>query len=512
QLTFGTPAPSTTSYKAHTFDQLISHDDAVPPPEGETTFQQRYWFDASFYQPGGPVYLLDGGETDGEGRIPFLEKGILRILSEATGGIGIVFEHRYYGESFPVENLTTDNFRYLTTMQSLQDSAYFAQNVKLPGVQYDVTAPNSPWIYYGGSYAGAKSAFARKLFPDVWWGAIASSAVTKAIVDYWEYHEPIRASGPPECISALINNTNLIDTLLSAGQPLVTSTLKTFFGLPNVTLDEDFVNTLSMPLGSWQARNWDPKVGSTEFFSFCDALTSPSDELAASLNPDEELLLSAFPPFPSDPRKTLASFKAYAAYIQENVASLCPPDEDQNDCFGTDLYEGDGLDDAPWKSWTYQYCTEWGYFQRAAPEGTPSLISQLITLDYTSEICSKAFPPGKLATVPKTPNVTEINQWGGFELEYSRLAFIDGSEDPWIYATPHSPNAANPKRKDTISKPFKVIKGGVHHWDENGLLDGEEPAVIKKVHLEEVGFVMFWLDEWEKKKNGSCCFGSNERI
>lgn len=85
QLTFAASAPA---YEAHYFDQLISHDPDVPPPAGQTTFRQRYWFDASFYKSGGPVFLLDGGETDGAGRLPFLEEGILRILSEATGGIG----------------------------------------------------------------------------------------------------------------------------------------------------------------------------------------------------------------------------------------------------------------------------------------------------------------------------------------------------------------------------------------------------------------------------------------
>lgn len=75
-------------------------------------------------------------------------------------------------------------------MQSLQDSAHFAKNVVFPGLESrDLTANKTAWIYYGGSYAGAKSAFARKLFPNIWWGAIASSAVTEAVVDFWEYME-----------------------------------------------------------------------------------------------------------------------------------------------------------------------------------------------------------------------------------------------------------------------------------------------------------------------------------
>jgi hypothetical protein len=75
-------------------------------------------------------------------------------------------------------------------MQSLQDSAYFANNVVFPGLEdRKLNAQNVPWIYYGGSYAGAKAAFARSLFPDVFWGGIASSAVTTAVVDFWEYYE-----------------------------------------------------------------------------------------------------------------------------------------------------------------------------------------------------------------------------------------------------------------------------------------------------------------------------------
>jgi hypothetical protein len=75
-------------------------------------------------------------------------------------------------------------------------------------------------------------------------------------------------------------------------------------------------------------------------------------------------------------------------------------------------------------------------------------------------------------------------------------AFVDGSYDPWIYATPHSPDAK--KRKSTLIRPFELINGGVHHWDENGLPAhgaslSEEPEGIRKVHAREVEFVKSWL-------------------
>ncbi|KAK4702522.1 hypothetical protein P7C70_g3698, partial [Phenoliferia sp. Uapishka_3] len=516
-------------FQAYEFDQLVSHDPLVPAPYPNATFKQsfcarRYWFDATYYKPGGPVFFLDGGETDGEGRLPFLKEGILRILSEATGGIGVVHEHRYYGTSHPVKNLTTDSLRYLTTLQSLHDSAYFAQNIVFPGFEdRDLTSANNKtaWIYYGGSYAGAKSAFARKLFPETWWGAIASSAVTTAVIDFWEYMEvspdlfcltsiplislsaqPIRLSGPPLCISLLQNHTIAIDALLSLNNALITSTLKSYFGLGGITLDTDFVNALQMPLGSWQARNWDADVGSREFFNFCEKIEEGELEPESLVGAEGEGVLGkammnlGFP----NPMKRFQSFKSYAAYVKEEIASMCPEEDgEQDECFGTSVYVGEGLEEAPWRSWSYQFCTEWGYYMGAPPEGLPSLISKFITTDYTGQICKIAFPKGKINRVPNSPNVTEINQWGSYDFSYPRLAFIDGSEDPWLYATPHSPHRINSAREDTISEPFKLIAGGVHHWDENGRLDGELPIVIKKVHKEEVAFVKEWMKEWRER-------------
>ncbi|BGP09905.1 hypothetical protein JCM10049v2_005781 [Rhodotorula toruloides] len=503
QIPFLSRHEPSTSYQEHYFDQLVSHNPHYPPTTPDETWQQRYWFDATFYKPGGPFFLLDAGETDGEGRLPFLSQGILRILSEATNGIGIVFEHRYYGKSFPVSNLTTDSLRFLTTRQSLDDGAHFARNIVLPGLEnVDIQAGGStPWIYYGGSYAGAKAALARNLYPDVFAGGIASSAVTAAIEDYWQYYEPIRQNGPSECIDRLVNHTSLIDSLLALEQPALTSALKGYFGLGNVTSDADFVNALAIPLGSWQARNWDPSVGSTRFFEFCDAITANSSSIyeADLFQPAQ---LAALPSLPRDPRKALASFAGYASYVREHVATLCPPDTAQDDCFGTDEYSGDELDDYEWKSWAYQFCTEWGYFIGAPPDSEhPSLVSRLLTTEYTSKICRKAFPPGELNSVPNRPNVTAINQYGGFNFSYPRLAFIDGSEDPWIYATPHSPLAPHHgHRRSTTSEPFLLIKGGVHHWDENGRPSPPEPEEIQRVHREEVEFVRAWLEEWREEQ------------
>jgi hypothetical protein len=74
------------------FTQPVDHFSQDSP-----TFRQRYWVNKRHYVPGAnaPVIVIDGGETSGEDRLPFLDTGIADILAKATGGIGVVLEHRY---------------------------------------------------------------------------------------------------------------------------------------------------------------------------------------------------------------------------------------------------------------------------------------------------------------------------------------------------------------------------------------------------------------------------------
>lgn len=122
-------------YPAHNLSVPVDyfHNESRYEPHSDDFFNLRYWFDASNYKPGGPVIVLQSGETSGVGRLPFLQKGIIAQLTQATNGIGVILEHRYYGTSFPTEDISTENLRFLTTEQALADQAYFSQNIKFPG-------------------------------------------------------------------------------------------------------------------------------------------------------------------------------------------------------------------------------------------------------------------------------------------------------------------------------------------------------------------------------------------
>lgn len=180
------PSPGDTDpsllYPEYTLSVPIDHfhNDSLYEPHSNGTFPLRYWFDATYYKAGGPVIVLQSGETDASGRLTFLQKGLLHKLAVSTHGIGVVLEHRFYGSSIPTPDFSTKSLRFLTTDQALADQAYFAQNVVYKGLEHlNLTAPHVAYLAYGGSYSGAFVAFLRKLYPDVFWGMFAKLSPEK---------------------------------------------------------------------------------------------------------------------------------------------------------------------------------------------------------------------------------------------------------------------------------------------------------------------------------------------
>ncbi|KAI0641128.1 peptidase S28 [Trametes meyenii] len=455
------------TFPVYTFTQPLDHFQ-----DTGHTFEQQYWVNDRHYKAGGPVIVFEAGEGPGDERMPILDTGIVDILANATNGLGVVLEHRYYGASVPVQNFTTDSLRWLTNEQAAADSANFIDNVTFPNITGDITAPGTPWIYYGGSYGGARAAHMRVLYPDLVFGAIASSAVVHATLDDWRYFDIIREYAPADCIAQIEKTVDEVDKFITSHSNKTRHAIKAVFGLQNVTYDPDFVSVLTNPLGGWQGKNWDPEVGSTGFADFCTALGTPSK----------------------------ATVKTQGLTISNATSNYARGD--QNDCFGTitspEQFTQTDLSQT-WRLWQFQVCTQWGFFMTPPPDpARPRIISKLITQEYASVLCKLAYAPGEHFTVPPQPNITAVNALGGFGIAYDRLAIIDGEWDPWRGDTPHSPDPRAHNRRDTTLRPFKLIPEGVHHYDENGLADhSAEPPQIQAIHEQEIEFVKAWLKDFK---------------
>lgn len=333
------------------------HNDTQYAPHSNGTFNLRYFVDASNYKPGGPVIVIAGGEADASYRIPLLDHGIGSILTKATGGVGLILEHRYYGTSYPSVNPSKKDLRFLSTEQAIADTAYFARNVKIPGWEHlNLTAPNTPWILYGCSYAGAFVALARKVYPETFWAAISSSGVTAAIYDYWAYNEAARLFGPNGCGKVLGKITHIIDTVLFNGNEAKIKSLKAIFGLDELKNDE-FGATLWVP--DAQGTSWIPDSDRPSFGTFCSVITSP-----ALLFPSTVYLESTVQALvkeaglESESQTLTLQLLNYIGTTSRQISTRLQGDckgLSQRDCFSARVpakFEADG------RSWLYQQCMQ----------------------------------------------------------------------------------------------------------------------------------------------------------
>ena len=338
------------------------HNESIYEPHSKKSFPLRYWFDAQYYRKGGPVIILASGETSGEGRLPFLDHGILAQLAEATGGVAVILEHRYYGTSFPVPDLSTENIRFLSTEQALADTDYFARHVKFPGLEHiDLTAAATPYIIYGGSYAGAFAAFARKVYPKTFWGAISSSGVTEAIVDYWEYYEAARLFAPGDCANTTQTLTHVVDSILLGDDQKQVQRLKDAFGLGGLE-DDDFANTISFGIAGLQNTNWDPEEDTSDFGFYCASVSSDQILFASTrhLIPSVQKFLAAAG-YGKELTNRMLNYIGYVqSYLRSDKQGACA-EKSVVECYtarNQKSFDNIDVHQSMVRSWTYQTCTQ----------------------------------------------------------------------------------------------------------------------------------------------------------
>lgn len=177
------------------FQQLIDHGD---PSLG--TFNQTFWWSSEYWTgPGAPVVFFTPGESAAADYTGYLtNRTITGLFGEAIGGAVVMLEHRYWGDSSPYSVLTTENLTYLTLDNSIKDTTYFARNVQLPfDSNGSSNAQNAPWVFSGGSYSGALSAWTESVDPGTFWAYHASSAVVESIYDFVSHIKCYAINGMP---------------------------------------------------------------------------------------------------------------------------------------------------------------------------------------------------------------------------------------------------------------------------------------------------------------------------
>ena len=81
------------------------------------------------------------------------------------------------------------------------------------------------------------------------------------------------------------------------------------------------------------------------------------------------------------------------------------------------------------RQWTYQYCTEFGFFQTPRNEFT-GMRSQVLHLPYWPDYCTRIF--GEL--LPDNFSARTNRNYGGLDIKGKNIFFANAEEDPWQWA------------------------------------------------------------------------------
>ena len=499
---------NTSDYPALKISIPIDHYNA----SDKRTYSNRYWINSTYYRVGGPIFFFDSGEQNAHPLVPY-------FLAEAAGpsavmtlarrfhGLALIFEHRFYGDleegsyPFPLNSTTGKAFagyaayKYLNTEQALQDPVYFTEHFQPPGMEkyWSLMSPKyTPWIWLGGSYPGIRGAHMRVRNPETFFATWASSAPTQAAVDMWVYYAQAERSMTRNCSADYSAVTRFVDSVLTDGSAADIMTLKTELWTAvnsspggqaptttNITeiqalTNPNIASLLLTPLNFYQYYGFARSI-----LPFCDILETRNNTHIRTTDNGGTIPALATE---SGLAATYNISTAWHAFL----TGLAEIDYD------TIPYKDDPIQDS---SWMWQYCSEYGYYQRGNPANPHTIQSKFYSLDYFQQSCNEMFPE----SLPKSPRVSVPNKYGGWYINPSNTMFSSGEFDPWRTLSPASTEAelGAPMRKTTQNVPacnvappkdevFGIVyKDMVHVSDMRALLNTSD---VNHQNFSTVGF------------------------
>ncbi|KAL9108691.1 MAG: hypothetical protein Q9187_008264 [Circinaria calcarea] len=361
---------NTSDYPAYNISIPIDHYNTFDT----RTYSNRNRINTTYYNSRGPVFYFDSGEQNAHLLVPyFLAEAAgpssMMTLARRFNGMAVISEHRFYGDltqgSFPFKMNTTtgmaeagyDACRYLNTQQALQDVLFFANNFEPPG----------------GSYPGIRkrpgaSQESRNILC-----YRASSAPTQAAVDMWTYYAQAERSTMRNCSADYTAITNWVDATLTSGTEQEITTLKydlykAILSRSGRQIPQDINMTLVLALEPSEIasylltpfsfyryygieRSVLPFYNILETRNRTSVLTTDNGGTTPALAPESGLALTY---------KVSLAWTSFLTALTETNYDDIP-------------YTDDPMQDA---SWMWQYCFEYGYFQRGNPANAPTIQSR----------------------------------------------------------------------------------------------------------------------------------------
>ncbi|XP_043655704.1 putative serine protease K12H4.7 [Drosophila teissieri] len=384
-------------------DQKVDHFDK----HNNKTWKMRYYSNAKYFKPQGPIYIFVGGEwTISPG---LLSTGLTHDMAVENSGMLFYTEHRYYGLSLPFgnESYRQNNLKKLSLHQSLADLAHFIRHQKSNSPEME----DSKVILVGGSYSGSLVAWMTQLYPDLIAASWSSSAPLLAKADFFEYMEMVGKS-----------------IKLSYGHNCSLRIERGFKFLVKL-FDGDEIQELLYNLNGCKGYRPKNPLDRAAFFNglgnyFALVVQSYSAyiprlcETLMSLDSGDELAFIAF-------LKLLYSEGRRSIDCQDfGYSSML------------ELFTEDSDESSETRAWFYQTCNEFGWYTTTKSKSPASqTFANQVPLGYFEQLCQDAFGAEQTAQ-QLAQGVEQTNsKFGGCGFNqserYAQVIFTHGELDPW---------------------------------------------------------------------------------
>lgn len=388
-------------YKDAVVDNFASAEDV----KNWAGLGQRYWLNKQFWSgPGAPIFVFIGGEGE-ESCARLTSKMYLFELAKQHNALLLNVEHRYYGESYPTENMSTENLsKYLSSQQALGDLSRIITHVK-----DDLESTTSKVITVGGSYPGNLAAWFRLKYPSVTHGSISSSAPLNAQTNFPEYMEVVAQSlvyfSGQTCYDSMEAAADVIASMYEQG-PSSSAWAK---------LDADFKTCSPMKTTK------DLQILLSDLMGNVQGTIQYNNEHSGVANVTDicEIMVGAPDSAPYD------NFVALSAAYREANGQDCEDASWEDTLEWLAPIEKDHTNAG--RPWTFQTCNEFGYFQTTDSPHQPFHSWKPLNLDFYMEMCSAGFDGWSAL-----PQVEFMNQvYGSRAIDATNVVFAAGTIDPW---------------------------------------------------------------------------------
>jgi len=422
-------------------------------PLDTRTFQQKYYVNSEFYQPGGGTYLYVGAE--GPLSASTACGGFWYDLAKENGARLLAIEHRFYGESQPFAYLTTENLVFLSATHAMADIVSLVTNLKAN----NWTEPE-PWIAFGGSYAGSVAAYLRLDYPHLFAGSVASSAPVEAEVDFTTYQRVGTAAAAkfrPKCMEFYTPMMLGIYTMIAKDPEEFQDIFNPCVPIVNDSKAAGSLEYLTFPdVGGYMQyyHVWEPQ-SQVYLDTFCDTLMAKADE------------------------GPIAAFR----YYLETYGYYIPEQGNNGTCLynyfdGAVIYQKD-LRALPfnYRSWFWQKCSMFGYF-RTVPGSANNA-------DYYRSVCTASY-----GTDVFPDEAFWDNYYGGWKNPETNIFFPNGGLDGW--------SSLSVLEKNVFRQGVGLVPDASHCEDMYGVQYEQTPGMTE-MHDSIRAQVLLWIKEWNRR-------------